>query len=440
MPAVNQRRTRSTNFKQRNEELEQHLREQQRAFQQERAQLKQDARDAQQTQQSLEAVLKLAIQRQRAQLSAFEQERAQLQQKIANDSRLAQNQQAQLRFSVTHLTLHLHEQARDFEDEREQLQQQARTTRSGQDRAISTIQRRNEELTRRLREQERSFKEERTRFQQQANDAELAQTRRDAKVSQLRQHLSNLQTIMDGFRGQTAAHTRVVHPQQEGVDLLARDQRVEELTQRLLDQQSAFEQERAQLLDQASESHVTRRNTWRQALADRETILTCPIAFDLFEEPVTTECCGKTFSEEALLEAGERDTRCPFCRAHAFRTHPTRDIAKLVELHRSERAALDANGDTTRLVELHPSERVVVGVERGINQPPPVPSVVVDNAGARQTRNVANHRIQRGRRRNARSNAHRGRRRGNRGQGVGYQQAAFPPEDWRIYQESSSSD
>ncbi|KAG7395743.1 hypothetical protein PHYBOEH_003273 [Phytophthora boehmeriae] len=91
---------------------------------------------------------------------------------------------------------------------------------------------------------------------------------------------------------------------------------------------------------QTSDALKTHQEISRRSLAQRENFLTCPISLDLFDDPVTTNCCGKTFSSAALLEALARNPACPICRADRVSVVPNRDIAALVELHKSESAVL----------------------------------------------------------------------------------------------------
>ncbi|KAG2784059.1 hypothetical protein PC129_g19422 [Phytophthora cactorum] len=97
-----------------------------------------------------------------------------------------------------------------------------------------------------------------------------------------------------------------------------------------------FEQERAQLLEQASNAAATQQNTILVNRSHREAALTCSISRDLFVDPVVTECCDKTFSSQALMQSLERSPICPICRGTEVRIHPNRDMSILVQLHRSE--------------------------------------------------------------------------------------------------------
>ncbi|KAG7382279.1 hypothetical protein PHYPSEUDO_005067 [Phytophthora pseudosyringae] len=93
-------------------------------------------------------------------------------------------------------------------------------------------------------------------------------------------------------------------------------------------------------LGQANEALAAFRGLSRRVLDEQEAALTCPISYDLFETPVVTQCCGKTFSSEALSAVLRSNPRCPVCRAPRVRTHASRDVADLVELHRKERSLL----------------------------------------------------------------------------------------------------
>jgi hypothetical protein len=94
------------------------------------------------------------------------------------------------------------------------------------------------------------------------------------------------------------------------------------------------------LLKKMSDTENTHQRISRKNLSEREAALTCPISLELYENPVVTECCGKTFSSAALSEAMRRNAQCPVCRSYGVGTHVNRDMANLVELHRAERSAL----------------------------------------------------------------------------------------------------
>lgn len=78
-----------------------------------------------------------------------------------------------------------------------------------------------------------------------------------------------------------------------------------------------------------------------QALMAREKELSCPLLRELFADPVITGCCGRTCSWGPLRQAFEQSLACPFCQARGVGVHENRDIARLVELHRSERLAFE---------------------------------------------------------------------------------------------------
>ncbi|KAF4137342.1 Zinc-finger of the MIZ type in Nse subunit [Phytophthora infestans] len=132
------------------------------------------------------------------------------------------------------------------------------------------------------------------------------------------------------------------------------------LTRHLNELRTAFDEERAQLLEQASDAAKTQQDISRKNCTERETALTCPISLDLFENPVLTTCCGRTFSSEALTQALRRNPQCPVCRAHRVLTHANRDVANLVELHRSQRSLLGLSENTAAT-----SSATVLGSEEG---------------------------------------------------------------------------
>jgi len=133
-----------------------------------------------------------------------------------------------------------------------------------------------------------------------------------------------------------------------------------DLAEQLREQKRAFERERAQLLEQASDTAKTQQDIARRNLAEREGVLTCPISLELFDNPVVTECCGKTFSSSGLRQALMRSSTCPFCRQRVKVFHANRDVAMLVELHRAERSimglpdstTLDSDGSASRAAEV----------------------------------------------------------------------------------------
>ncbi|KAG2784064.1 hypothetical protein JG687_00001543 [Phytophthora cactorum] len=93
-------------------------------------------------------------------------------------------------------------------------------------------------------------------------------------------------------------------------------------------------------LDQANNNLATFRDSSRQILDEQEAALTCPISYELFDNPVVTECCGKTFSSGALTEVLRWNPQCPVCRARAVRTHASRDMTNLVDLYQKQRSLL----------------------------------------------------------------------------------------------------
>ncbi|KAL3672827.1 hypothetical protein V7S43_002115 [Phytophthora oleae] len=114
----------------------------------------------------------------------------------------------------------------------------------------------------------------------------------------------------------------------------------QDASRRLNNLQTSFDQERAQLLKKTTDAANTQQAISRKNLAEREAVLTCPISLDLFENPVVTTCCGKTFSSEALSQALSQNPQCPVCRAYRISTYASRDMANLVEIHRMERSML----------------------------------------------------------------------------------------------------
>ncbi|KAG1709287.1 hypothetical protein DVH05_019930 [Phytophthora capsici] len=131
-----------------------------------------------------------------------------------------------------------------------------------------------------------------------------------------------------------------------------------------------------QELEQANESRIKLQDMVRRILDEQEAVLTCPIAYELFENPVVTECCGKTFSSEALSQVLRANHRCPVCRAGRVKTHPSRDIANLVEIHKSDRSVLvEAESKT--------EDGYTTPAEASLNEEPPP---ILRQRGNRQRR------------------------------------------------------
>uniref|UniRef100_A0AAV1TBR7 RING-type domain-containing protein n=1 Tax=Peronospora matthiolae TaxID=2874970 RepID=A0AAV1TBR7_9STRA len=191
-----------------------------------------------------------------------------------------------------------------------------------------------EELERQLQNERAGFVAERNRLQQQlARVASNAQTELD---SSLKRMLPQLRGLLDAYdREQGNCASGIQKPAQQTVTVTGKTSH-QELNQRMKDMETKFDAERADLLEQASEAINAQRDISHENLLERETVLTCPISLDLFEDPVVTTCCGKTFSSGVLRQALRRNNFCPFCRAHNVSTHANRDMSTLVELHRTE--------------------------------------------------------------------------------------------------------
>ncbi|KAG7382275.1 hypothetical protein PHYPSEUDO_005063 [Phytophthora pseudosyringae] len=207
-------------------------------------------------------------------------------------------------------------------------------------------------LVRRLREQSAVCEAERQR-------ADLLQLRldgsaqRQTKEQQADVNLS-LETAMPHLRGLMAAYERgrgrharggiepidLTQDTVEDTSTTSEPASSQALTPLSSEHPTVSDQGQAQLSEQASDAAITQQDISRRSLLEREAVLTCPISLDLFENPVVTKCCGKTFSAEALEQARRCSSFCPFCRSRRVKAYPNRDVEKLVELHRSERSVL----------------------------------------------------------------------------------------------------
>ncbi|KAE8977319.1 hypothetical protein PR001_g25163 [Phytophthora rubi] len=207
-----------------------------------------------------------------------------------------------------------------------------------------------EGLQKELQDQRAAFEQQRARLEQQATVTLNAQTELSSSLNRVLPQLRGLLDAYDRERGQhvdltqgtttTSAATANVACSARTVTLTQSSSSTPDLTQRLTDLQTQFDAERAQLLEQASDAANTQQDITRRNLREREAALTCPISLDLFENPVVTECCGRTFSSEALTQALRRNSQCPVCRSRRVTSHASRDMANLVELHRNERVLL----------------------------------------------------------------------------------------------------
>lgn len=126
---------------------------------------------------------------------------------------------------------------------------------------------------------------------------------------------------------------------QNGMKAKQKEAQLQETVEKL-QQQLEEQHELADQLAKACSSNTAYEQVCSQNLDQRESLLTCPISLELFKDPVTTNCCGKSFSSAALKQALAQNHQCPMCRARNVSAHPSRDVAALVELHRSEKLVL----------------------------------------------------------------------------------------------------
>ncbi|KAG7395747.1 hypothetical protein PHYBOEH_003277 [Phytophthora boehmeriae] len=327
---------------QRNADLEKQLRDEQNSFERQRAQFLRQASEVKQVQGRIGELVDGLRQQMKDQRSSHEvtrQRADRLQQEI--DSRAGQQQtEAALKKENEELLHRLLQKDIEAQQKQKKLQE--------------TV----EQLQKRLDEQKSLLEEERARFQQHELGERNAMTRLSSSLSTMLPQLRGLLEAYD--QEQERARTT---SQQAIADTQAVSQ---DLTQRLSEQQSAFNQERAQLLQQASDALTTHQDISRRNLAQREAILTCPISLDLFNNPVTTDCCGKTFSEAVLTQALARNPVCPVCRDDYVSSYPSRDLAALVELHRSESVVLG--------VTSAPPSASTSSAPAPVPQPAPIPT------------------------------------------------------------------
>lgn len=215
----------------------------------------------------------------------------------------------------------------------------------------AALRRENEELLHKLLQQDRDAKQKQKDLQE---TAEQLQKRLDEQSAANRQECQQLRDEAASER-ESAAQLRqslgAVAPQLR--NLLTAFEEDDELTRArnlsrelhipsadfMLAEQRRSEGQALQLA-RVKDALKTHQDLALRNLEQREAILTCPISLELFENPVTTFCCGKTFSASALRQAVAQSSRCPVCRAQYVSSTPNRDVKSLVELHRTEAAAL----------------------------------------------------------------------------------------------------
>ncbi|KAG7379495.1 hypothetical protein PHYBOEH_011925 [Phytophthora boehmeriae] len=288
-------------------------------------------------------------------------------------------QQRQLsQFNVTIESLQAAWEASSQQNRRQQQETQQKQTQ---------LQATSDQLKRQLQEKNAALEQERARVQQLQSSESNARTRLGSALSRI---LPQLQSALDMYEQDEQLSTRVVRLQPPAES-------------------------------PASDALTTHQDVTRRNLQQREAILTCPISLDLFDDPVTTACCGKTFSSEPLHHAMARNLQCPVCRSRNITSIRNRDMAALVELHRSESAVLGVSEESTASEAAAASnsapEAAATAPSPATTTPPAASPTTpaTSNRSVEQDSNPPNRRNQRGRRGNRGPNARRGGRyRGNR--------------------------
>ncbi|CAH0487669.1 unnamed protein product [Peronospora farinosa] len=186
-----------------------------------------------------------------------------------------------------------------------------------------------ERLKKQLQDQKAVFDRERTRLQEQQAVRSSAQGELGSSLRRVLPQLRELLEAYDREQGQ------FVHYTHAGTTSAVKSSN-EELSRRLKEMETDFDAERENLMEEVDDALATQREIIQQNWVDREAALTCPISLDLFEDPVITTCCGKTFSSDALKRALGQNHQCPVCRSYTITVCENRDIANLVELHSTE--------------------------------------------------------------------------------------------------------
>ncbi|EGZ09879.1 hypothetical protein PHYSODRAFT_338593 [Phytophthora sojae] len=216
-----------------------------------------------------------------------ERQRADELQRLVNSSAEQLQAAAELQAQIESLQQQIRNQQTAAETERLELERRASADKL---RLETKVQ----ELKKQLQEQSTQFQQERAHLLQQGARRDNS---RDDIHSSLVNAMPHMQRLMEALeRGNGRAESPA-----EPIDL-TEDQ---ELANRLNEQRSAFDRERAQLVEQASDAAKTQQDISRRSHAEREAVLTCPISLDLFEDPVwlTTSCIGRSaqLSDSPLL-------------------------------------------------------------------------------------------------------------------------------------------
>jgi hypothetical protein len=154
------------------------------------------------------------------------------------------------------------------------------------------------------------------------------------ELSRLQQQMQEVARALAELRASNSVQTtnQLVEMEQR---LLLQQQ---EFACQLRQQEEMFSTESERLIQRAREA----RQYHRLALQGREEMLTCPITHCLYESPVMTACCGKTFSKAAVDRLQARRMACPWCRRTDFTASPNRDVAQLVDQYTAELSALES--------------------------------------------------------------------------------------------------
>ncbi|RLN85594.1 hypothetical protein BBJ28_00018035 [Nothophytophthora sp. Chile5] len=152
------------------------------------------------------------------------------------------------------------------------------------------------------------------------------------QMKEMQQQMKEMQAAFAGLQASVLAPSQL---QQEKDEL---DQLLYQQEEELFDLHAARVVGEAERQRQATEAHLKHR----LMLQKRESMLTCPITQCLYETPVVTSCCGKTFSQSPLDGLQGSNRTCPLCRQEGFTTHLNRDMVQLVELFKAECDALES--------------------------------------------------------------------------------------------------
>ncbi|KAG1709302.1 hypothetical protein DVH05_019945 [Phytophthora capsici] len=210
------------------------------------------------------------------------------------------------------------EQEREsLQDQKERLQKQLEDQKATFEQERESLQDQKARLQKQLEDQKATFEQERERLlQQQATQTSIAQVKLRSSLDLMLPQLRELLEVYDREEREYAGQDQSTITR---TATITGDTSNQDAARRLNTLQTSFDRERAQLLKKATDAANAQQAINRRNLSEREAMLTCPISLELFENPVVTTCCGKTFSSETLSQALRQTLNVRFVERTEFR-------------------------------------------------------------------------------------------------------------------------